>query len=172
MTDPFAPGQPDGPPVDHDAIDTDALQARREAAETLLRGVTDAARYLHQVTIDSAQETKDRITAARALLGFSGVDRIAGRPSGHAPGTDPLSALDALLSGKPRSRWAASAVGRQRCPEPSCDWPAHRGGEMAHGHTIEAGYQDGCGFRHSMMASCGPVPEGQSTRSDFWETVR
>lgn len=157
---------------DPNDLDTDAVNARREAAETLLRATGTAVTYLSGVVEDDKQETKDRLAAAKALLGFSGVGAITGRVNAGGPGVDPLSGLEDWLSGRPTSRWAASAVGRQPCSEPSCDWPVHRGGEVAHGHTVEAGYQDGCGFRHSMMAPCGPVPEGHSTRSDFWKASR
>lgn len=172
MTDPFnlgTPGTPDGPPgSDPDDLDTDALSARREAAETLLRGVGRAVKYLAGLVDDDSADPKERRQAAQALLGFSGVSAVTGRVGAPGAGTDPLSAVMGLLDGQPRSRWAASAVGRQRCSDASCDWPAHRGGELAHGHTVDAGYQDGCSFRHGMLSPCGPVPEGSSTRSEFW----
>lgn len=173
MTDPFAPGGPDGPPgADPDDLGTDALQARREAAETLLRGVGRAVSYLARMVDDPEADPKERRQAAQALLNFSGVSAVTGRVNAGSAGSDPFGAIDALLTGRPRSRWAASAVGRQKCPDATCDWPVHRGGELAHGHTVDAGYQDGCGYRHSMMDPCGPVPDGRSTRSDFWEVNR
>lgn len=165
------PGTPDGPPgSDPFELGTDALNDRRELAEKVIRASRDAVTVLHDIVNDEEAEIKERRMAAQALLGLSGVSTLAGR-SGGGPGagTDPMSGLWGLLDARPKSRWAASAVGRQRCPDPTCDWPQHRGGEAAHGHTVDAGYQDGCGYRHSMMDPCGPVPDGGSTRSRFWE---
>lgn len=173
------PGTPDGPPsgdplgLDPEQLGTDALEARRKAVETVLGGVQAAADYLIALVQDPRQETRDRRQAAQALLGFAGVDRLAGRAGPGSAGSDLLSGLDALLSPRPRSRWAASAVGRQKCQEEFCDWPVHRGvfaRAIAHGHSVDAGYQDGCNFNHSMMDTCGPVPDGGSTRSDFWDS--
>lgn len=165
------PGTPDGPPADDPTmLGTDALTDRRRLAETILAASADAVSLLAEIVRDPGEETRERRMAAQALLGLSGVANVAGRTGPGGSGTDPIDGLLSLLDGRPRSRWAASATGRERCPEPSCDWPAHRGGDLAHGHTVEAGYPDGCGFRHSMMAPCGPVPEGGSTRSDFWES--
>lgn len=173
MTDPFSlgtPGTPDGPPEDLDEAGRDALEARRRTAEAIMLGVSKAAEFMIDMVGNDQADPKDRLTAAKSLLSLAGIDRVTGRSGGPgSAGTDPLSAVDALLSGRPRSRWAASAVGKQKCEEPNCDWPVHRGGMTAHGHSVEAGYQDGCGFWHSMMDPCGPVPDGRSTRSNFWE---
>ena len=173
MTDPFSlgtPGSPDGPPEDLDEAGRDALEARRRTAEKIMLGVSKAADYMIDVVDDVQADPKDRLAAARSLLSLAGIERVTGRSGGPgSAGTDPLSAVSVLLSGAPRSRWSASAVGKQKCPDDTCDWPVHRGGELAHGHTVDAGYQDGCGYRHSMMDPCGPVPDGGSTRSNFWE---
>lgn len=173
MTDPFSlgtPGTPDGPPDDLDEAGRDALEARRRTAEKIMLGVDKAADFMIATVENDHADLKDRLTAAKSLLSLAGIDRVTGRSGGPgAAGTDPLSAVSDLLSRRPRSRWAASAVGKQKCEEPNCDWPVHRGGMTAHGHSVEAGYPDGCGFWHSMMDPCGPVSDGRSTRSDFWE---
>lgn len=166
--DPF-PGGPDGPPADDPAqLGTDALVDRRKLAEAVLRAGSDAVDLLHSIVRDQEAETKERRMAAQALLGLSGLAGVTGRAGTGSAGSDPLSGILGILDGAPRSRWAAAAVGRQKCPVDHCDWPAHRGGNLAHGHMVDAGFQDGCNYNHSMMDPCGPVPEGQSTRSDFW----
>lgn len=173
--DPF-PGGPDGPPdpsvsQDPTELGPDALTDRRKLAEAVLQAGTDAVSYLHALVRDTGEETKERRMAAQSLLSLTGLQALTGRAgSGATAGSDPLNGLLGMLDGQPRSKWASAAVGRQKCPEPTCDWPEHRGGVTAHGHTVEAGYQDGCGYRHSMMAThCGPVQDNESTRSDFWE---
>lgn len=162
--------------MDQEAHAPDAVSARSKAVESLLRATVDSVDYLASVVRSREAEPALRVRSAQALLTLGGVAALAQRgaqgDSGGSQRPPQVQGLLDMLTGgasAPRSRWEAQAVNRAKCRFDHCDWPAHRGGETACGHTVEAGFKDGCGFNHSMMADCGPVPDGVSTRSNFWK---
>lgn len=168
--DPFR--SPESP--DQDPVPTDGQAARQRAVEGILRATLGSVKFLAGVVEDDGAEPSLRVASAKAILTLGGVGILAQRGAERAGGADQTppqirGLLDLISPPGPTSPWASSAVNKRKCHHDHCDWPAHGGRTVECGHTREAGYKDGCGYNHSMMAECGPVTEGESTRSNFWK---